>query len=433
MTSEKLKAWAPGLAIVFLFGAFLAAEYLILPSFRAPTTEKEVVAPPAEEKTPASAPAAPAVPPASPAIPASVGESPAVSNWNTFHGGSGLTGHGTGDLTFPLSLRWQYLAPGPVFQPPVGDESGIYLATTDGHVVSLDFTGAVRWSVALAQDGAPDARESIEAAVAVHTGLVLVGTQSGRLHALDAATGAVKWVYDVGGQILAAPNADLAANSAFVLERANGILHGVDLETGAKRWQADPIARCDGPVAVADGLVAFGSCLPALHVFAVDGKRVAEVPLCGDCQVAGGVALASGELYTGNRGGQVLRADARDGQITWNNTEGAREIFTTPAIGPALVVAGDEAGRLRALDRATGAVRWAFDAGGLVSSAVIIGNTVAFGARGTLSLLDLETGAERWKTEVSDNITTPAWVHGLLLVASEDGTVSAFAPQAPAS
>ena len=47
-------------------------------------------------------------------------------------------------------------------------------------------------------------------------------------------------------------------------------------------------------------------------------------------------------------------------------------------------------------------------------------------ADGRLYLLDLETGEELWSYEVSDEISSPAIINGMIVVGSEDGTVTAF-------
>jgi outer membrane protein assembly factor BamB len=51
---------------------------------------------------------------------------------------------------------------------------------------------------------------------------------------------------------------------------------------------------------------------------------------------------------------------------------------------------------------------------------------VVFPADGVVYLLRLETGELLWSQEVSDEITSPAIINGMIVVGSDDGTVTAF-------
>jgi alcohol dehydrogenase (cytochrome c) len=84
----------------------------------------------------------------------------------------------------------------------VGYSGGqVFRGTGDGHVLALDATnGAVLWDVALAD---PQKGESIPMAPIAHDGLVFIGNAggdlfgvSGRIHALDAASGKTVWAFD---------------------------------------------------------------------------------------------------------------------------------------------------------------------------------------------------------------------------------------------
>ena len=59
-------------------------------------------------------------------------------------------------------------------------------------------------------------------------------------------------------------------------------------------------------------------------------------------------------------------------------------------------------------------------------SPVIAQDKVVVCAGGVLSLLALETGEELWSFEVSDEISSPSIIEGMILVGSDDGSLSAF-------
>ena len=57
---------------------------------------------------------------------------------------------------------------------------------------------------------------------------------------------------------------------------------------------------------------------------------------------------------------------------------------------------------------------------------MIAGKRVIVASAGRLFLLDLESGKQVWTEEVSDEITSPAVVDGVILVGADDGTVTAY-------
>ena len=59
-------------------------------------------------------------------------------------------------------------------------------------------------------------------------------------------------------------------------------------------------------------------------------------------------------------------------------------------------------------------------------SPVIARDKVVVGAGGVLSLLSVESGEELWSFEVSDEISSPSIIEGMIIVGSDDGSLSAF-------
>jgi len=215
----------------------------------------------------------------------------------------------------------------------------------------------------------------------------------------------------------------------YVLSRASGELHCLEAASGHILWKSEAIERCDGSPSVSVEAVVFGSCAAALHVFSPDtGKRLRNIEVGQDSQVAGGVALDGKWIISGSRSGKVLQADLQTGAVLWTNTDNDTEAFSTPAITKELAVVSHNDGTVFAMDRTTGKIRWQFDTKGYPTSAVIAGDKVILGADGELFMLKLTDGSKVWSFKVSDEITSPAVTQGLILAGSEDGTVAAFGP-----
>lgn len=358
-------------------------------------------------------------------------------NWFTYHGSNSLTG--AVDIVLPEKpvLRWRFNAGEEIINSPVATGERIFFATNKGKVFALDYKGKEIWQKQLLRgekdDGTP-IKERIDAPVACFKSTLLVGTGSGKLYALDTATGDVNWVYDVESPLLGTANIHpvsaknkIENDRVYVIDQSDGTLHSIDLASGKRLWTTDGVNRCDGSAAVGDGFAIFGSCAAALHVYsASDGKLVKNIEIDGDSQVAGGVALTGDSVFSGSHSGKLIHASIKTGKIVWINDDSESEVYTTPAVKDNWVVFGSNDDNIYALDRKTGKLKWKYESDDITTSPVISSDKVVVGIGGTVYLLNLEDGKELWSYEVSDLITSPAIINDMIVVGSEDGTVNAF-------
>ncbi len=98
--------------------------------------------------------------------------------------------------------------------------------------------------------------DRLMAAPVVADGLLYVAAQEGRVHAIDAETGAVAWTYETGGRLFGAPA--LAGDALLIGDRA-GALHAIDARTGAALWRFQADAPITTSVAAANGMVYFAA------------------------------------------------------------------------------------------------------------------------------------------------------------------------------
>lgn len=264
-----------------------------------------------------------------------------------------------------------------------------------------------------------------EAPLACGGGMVLAGTTQGTLHALDAATGAEKWSYETDGIMIGSPNL-MEPQKLVLLDQNEGALHCLDLPTGKCLWKTEGVERCDGSPGIGNGRIVFGSCLAALHLYSADGKHLKDIEVGGDGQIAGGVAVDGSSAFAGTRDGSLVCADLEAGDILWSSDESEDQTFSTPAVTTNNVIYSSDNGFVYAVSLEDGELLWKFDTGGLPSSPVVAGDTVAVSGDGVLYLLGLTDGRKLWSKEVSDEITSPAIIGGMLVVGADDGTVSAF-------
>lgn len=376
------------------------------------------------------------VAPSTPALPPFESlEDSGESGWSTYHGDAALTGAVQTTLPAEPSVLWHYQADTAVYHTPVACNGRIYFSSYKGGVFAIDYEGNELWSKHLVREIREDGTsrmERFDAPISCFGSTVLIGSMSGKLFAFDGETGDEVWTYDVGGPVLGTVNllrsaTEDVSDRAFVISQDDGSLHAIDLETGKRVWKTESIDRCDGSPSVKNGKIVFGSCAAALHVFsATDGQLLRNIEFDPDSQVAGGIALVDESAYSGSHSGHVFRVNVQTGEILWMNEDSEDEVLSTPSVAGDYVVFTSYDGGVYALDRQTGEKKWKYDTEGWPTSPIIAGDKVVVSADGLLYLLDLTTGDELWSYEVSDEISSPAIIDGMLVVGSEDGTVTAF-------
>lgn len=350
------------------------------------------------------------------------------AEWITYHGGTDLRGVTETALPETPQRLWRYNAGGAICNTPVSDGERIFFAAKRGQVIAVDLKGSEVWkkNFTRTNDAGAEMPVQFDAPLVCADGAVLAGTTHGTLYALDAKTGAEKWRYETGGVIIGSPNR-INTNQVVVIDQSAGALHCLDLSCGKLLWKTDGVERCDGSPGVGNGRIVFGSCLAALHVYsAADGSHLRDIEIGGDAQVAGGAAIAGNLVFAGVRAGSLVCADAEAGDIIWSSAESKEQSFSTPAVTADKVIYSSDNGFVYAVARAEGRLLWSFNAGGLPTSPVVAKDKVAVSSDGVLYLLNLEDGRKLWSQEVSDDISSPALIGGLLVVGADDGTVTAF-------
>lgn len=260
--------------------------------------------------------------------------------------------------------------------------------------------------------GAPtwtfDAITLIEFPPAVVDGLVVFGANSGRVFALDARTGEVRWEDRVKGAIASAPA--ITADRVYITSM-DGMLTAYRRADGRRLWQystgGSPI---ESSPLVHDGTVYFGAWNGTLY--AVDARRPRlRWSASMSAEIKGSAALAGERILIGDYSGRLSAFAADDGAPLWSNTSGQR-YYGGPAVSDGTAVIGDVGGAVLAVDVATGAQRWRHATADWVYGSPAIANGRVFigDYSGSFSALDLSTGAVRWTHDAGGRISGSATV-----------------------
>ena len=242
---------------------------------------------------------------------------PGAASSNTASGATVFDDTGVVYALDPATGRtaWQRRLEGRPVGPLVLDQGVLYAVSASARerherVHALDAaTGAVRWTARVADDEvvwkAPYPARYTDAALSVADGTVHVSVEGRRLHALDARTGAVRWSVrtQVSANVLGRPDPSaafpVAAGDTLLLGTGDGVLRAFDRRDGRPRWTVETGA-------------------PPAPVGAFRGRLT---PL-----VADGVVVVRGAA-----GVRALRADT--GRVRW-------ERATDPSAGEPVLAGG---------------------------------------------------------------------------------------------
>lgn len=201
----------------------------------------------------------------------------------------------------------------------------------DGSVRRLaQADGAELWHVV------PDSGAAFAASpVLLPDDAVAVADDRGRVTAIEAASGRVRWTAELGAPVPATP---AAAEGRLFVPTAGGRLVALEAATGEVLWAleaASPLVRFAAP-SVAGGLVVVG---------ASDGRMRALEAATGeerwsfrtDGNFAAAPLLTPGVVYAGALDRMLYALDREDGSVLWK-TELEGRIKTAPVVARGLLI-----------------------------------------------------------------------------------------------
>jgi len=331
---------------------------------------------------------------------------------------------------------------------PVVADGRIFTLDAEAGLMATGLNGETLWAVDLTP-GFERGGGISGGGLAVAGGALYASTGYGELVSLDPATGNINWRQRLAAGITAPT---VTGNSIYITSR-DSQAWSLNPEDGRIRWQlpagaADAVLSGGSAPVVTDRLVIFpfgsGELVATLRQSGVRvwGTAVAGVrrgvaynnlnDITGDPVIVGSV------LYAGNQSGRVVAMEAASGERIWTAQEGAYSPIL-PA-GDSVFFVSDRNELIR-LDAATGARIWGTELPLYVRErerrrqAVFThygpilagGRLVVASGDGLIRFFDPESGAETGQVELRGGAAThPVVVDGTLYVVSGDGRLRAF-------
>ena len=220
-------------------------------------------------------------------------------------------------------LRAQPAAPAPVASPPAAPPVTIEHPPHGDVVVLHEVTGPMRTNAYLLYDrasregfdmnsGTPTCYDYVQSSPVVADGTVYAGSTDGKLYAVAADTGEVKWTFAASKKVR-------------------------------------------GSAAVADGVVYFGSWDKLMYaVEAATGEVKWAVGIGGEVQST--PVVANGMVYSASRKASVVALDAQTGELKWEHSYGANLwVESSPTLVDDVIYIGSSGSKfILGLDALTG-------------------------------------------------------------------------------
>lgn len=352
----------------------------------------------------------------------------ASTEWPQFRNTPTLTGVASSPLPATLRLQWTHDA-GSAIESSAAVVNGVaYVGTMAGKLLAIDAaSGKLKWSYTATTDDLGIG----ESSPTVSGGLVYIGDLAGVFHAVDITTGKVRWTYKTQAEIKSSP---VVVGDKVLIGSYDGHLYGLNAATGKFVWKAATDNYVHSTPAIWNGVAYFGGCDEIFHGVRIsDGTSVMALPT--QAYTAASPAIAAGIAYYGTFANEVVAVDIAAKRVKWRFVDPDRQFpfyssaaLAVSGVGGTMVLGGRDK-NIRAINMATGKQRWSVPTRARVeSSPAIIGTRVIVGSSdGKLYVLDLASGKKLWEFEAGAPFTaSPSVADGRVIIGDGDGRLYAF-------
>lgn len=150
----------------------------------------------------------------------------------------------------------------PIWAGPVTDGSTLYVAALDHQIHALDLaTGALRWT--------QDLETAVAGTPALFDGTLIAGTFGSKVFALNTDGGQIRWTYETKDWVWASP---AISDGVVYIGDVSGTFYALDAATGDLLWTFAAEGAIYGGALVADGKVYFGTESGKFYALSTDGQ-----------------------------------------------------------------------------------------------------------------------------------------------------------------
>jgi outer membrane protein assembly factor BamB len=285
-----------------------------------------------------------------------------------------------------------------------------------------------------------DTKAPLSGGTAANAELVMIGTTDGRVFALNAADGKVRWQVRINGEVLAPP---AISEKLAAVRSGDGRLRGLALNDGHELWmQEQQVPRLSlrgtsSPLIVGDTVLCGFDNGKVMAVNGVDGTVQWEATITPPhgrtelerlADIDAGVLVSGQNVYTVGFQGRIAMLALDTGQVWWSHELSS---YRGMSLDDEALYASTSDGEVVSLRAKTGAEIWrqnvllhrGLSAPASMDDAVVVGDF-----QGYVHWLDKASGALAARSSVgSARISnTPVVVGNLVVVVNDRGQLSVF-------
>ena len=330
---------------------------------------------------------------------------------------------------------------------PIVAYSKVYSASRAGDLIAFDQkAGKVLWQTDLSDINHErsfwDSRASALLAGGPVAGLnkVFIGSENGKIYALDAQTGKLSWEASIKGEIINAPAIE---SGVVVVNSASGIMKAFNADNGEEIWKIEQdvpaltLRGISAPV-IASGGVLIGTGKGGVDVYLLNngqqgwstdiGEPTGSTELERVIDVDSAPVVFGDKVYAISSRGNLAAIELKSGRILWKRQYSS---YRQISIYRNTIFLTNTRGHVYAINRVNGIERWsnlALANRGVSGPAVIDDYIVVGDFEGYLHWLNQETGeiVARHKIDGSGIHSTPTVVDNVLYSQSRDGDLQAI-------
>jgi len=298
-------------------------------------------------------------------------------------------------------------------------------------------SGAKAWTTSVTPEN-ESSREGFGGGLALDGGKLFVTTGYGTVVALNPSSGAIEWTKVVGEPIRNSPT---ATGGKVYFVSVENMLHVLNAANGEELWKRRGLPQSATLLSNASPAVAGGTVVapfPAGDIVAFQtgsGKREWNDSLTRTTETSAAGVLGDparpvidrGVVFAVSHGGRMIATSASSGARVWTRNVASTQMPWV--VGDAVFVV-DVAGRLMALGRKDGQVRWVKDLPRSTrwSGPVVAGNRVwVISGEGLLVGADARTGQLGTQVNLdTDVFVTPVVAGGRMYILSDDADLIAL-------
>jgi outer membrane protein assembly factor BamB len=277
-------------------------------------------------------------------------------------------------------------------------------------------------------------KQGLSMAPVYSSGVLYAADYEGRLAAVDAESGRMKWVLKTKQAFSGGPGFD---NDKLYMGTIDGRVIAYERAGGAELWNAQVSSEVLAPPVSADGIVAV-RCIDG-RVFgldAVSGRRLwihdHKVPLLA-LRGETNLLVRAGIVFVGYDDGAVVALRLNDGSVVWSQTivsqDGRTELERLADIGQQMVIVASDLivssykSRLVSLAADSGRLLWFKEISSGTGVQVDRTNLAVSDKVDDLWILDRRNGSTIWKVDQLTNrgLTRPAFYGDYVVVGDKEG------------